>query len=472
MKLMDILRGAYVRSPRFVRNLLAPAVALVPTGFKFGRTYRTWRHRISRAAADPHFAEMEHLAALRALLTKAHAGSPFYREMIEKIFGPEFDPATIDLAGLRRLPVLDKSALRAAGDRALAVPPWQVDPGDTSGSNTEKPFCFYLDKDRSGREMAFVYDAWGRIGFDENTTRACFRGFSLQIDGKRIHEWDSALRELRLSVFPLTVNDAAIYLDLIDERRIQYLYGYPSAIQLFCRHMRRLGRTPRLPIKGILPISEPIFDHQRAFIRDVLGNPAFACFYGLSEKVLFAVEVPGQDGVYEFNPLYGLAELVDGQGEPVTEPGKEGRLVGTGFLSTGMPFIRYDTGDFARLVALPTAANGQRLRVSHLAPRRKPQYLIAADGERVVTTDLTEEYDHLFRGMAEFQFYQEEPGKVVIRYIPDPNGNAGDMARLIKYLEVRAQNRLSYTAETVSQIATGRGGKRAFIDQRLDMTRY
>ncbi|MDB5555540.1 MAG: hypothetical protein JWL86_5524 [Rhizobium sp.] len=472
MKLMDTLRGAYVRSPRFVRNLLAPAVALVPTSFKFGRTYRMWRERISRAAADPRFANAEHLASLRALLAKAHAGSPFYREMIDETFGAEFDAANIGLADLMRLPVVGKEELRGAGDNALAVPHWQVDQGETAGSNAEKPLSFYLDKDRSGREMAFVYDAWSCIGYGEGDARASFRGFSLREDGTRIHEWDPALRELRLSVFPLTVEDAARYLDLIDERRIQYFYGYPSAIELFCRHMRRLGRTPRLPVKGILPISEPIFDHQRAFIRDVLGNPSFACFYGLSEKVLFATEVPGEDGVYEFNPLYGLAELVDEKGGPVTEPGREGRLVGTGFLSTGMPFIRYDTGDFARLVAMPTPANGQRLRVCHLAPRRKPQYLIAADGERVVATALTSQDEYFFKGIAEFQLYQDSPGQVLIRYIPAPDGNAGDIARFMNDLQARSQNRLFYTAESVNRIATGRDGKRAFIDQRLDMTRY
>lgn len=472
MKLMDTLRGAYVRSPRFVRNLLGPAVALVPTRIKFGRTYQAWRRHISRAAADPAFAGAEHLNALRALLAKAHAGSPFYREMIEKTFGPAFDAASIDLADLGRLPVLGKEELRAAGDLALAVPHWRVDPGETAGSNAETPLSFYLDKDRSGREMAFVYDAWSRIGYSEGDPRASFRGFSLQDDGARIHEWDPALRELRLSVFPLTVEDAARYLDLIDQRRIQYFYGYPSAIELFCRHLRKLGRRPRLPIRGFLPISEPIYDHQRAFIGDVLGNPPFACFYGLSEKVLFAAEVPGENGIYEFNPLYGIAELVDEKGKPVTEPSREGRLVGTGFLSTGMPFIRYDTGDFARLVAMPTPANGQRLRVSHLAPRRKPQYLISADGERVVATALTSQDERFFKGIAEFQLYQDVPGKVLIRYIPAAGGNADDIARFMNDLQVRSQDRLFYTAEPVSRIATGRDGKRAFIDQRLDMTRY
>src|SRR5690606_26971168 len=132
--------------------------------------------------------------------------------------------------------------------------------------------------------------------------------------------------------------------------------------------MQRLGRTPRAGIKGILPISEPLYDHQRSLIRDVLGDVAFSPFYGLSEKAAFAAEVPGEEGLYEFNPLYGATELLDEKDVPVTEPGREGRIVGTGFLSSGMPFIRYDTGDFGKLVELPTRENGECLRIRSITP--------------------------------------------------------------------------------------------------------
>jgi phenylacetate-CoA ligase len=280
------------------------------------------------------------------------------------------------------------------------------------------------------------------------------------------------MRELRLSVFPMTTDDAASYLDLIDQYGIRFLYGYVSAIELFCRKLQLLDRAPRLPIKGIMPISEPLFIHQRRFISRILGDPPFACFYGLSEKVLFAAEAADQQGIYQFNPLYGLAELVDEEGALVIEPGREGRLVGTGFLSTGMPFIRYDTGDFARLVERPSAENGQRLRVEALAPRRKPDYLVAADGNRVVTVDLTPENPRFYDGVAEFQLYQREPGKVVIRYILAPAGSLEDAERLARNLGVRCQQRIEFTIEQVERIASGRGGKRAFIEQQLDLARY
>jgi len=472
MNPLDTLRGLYVRSPRFVRGVASPLVALVPTGMKFGRTYTEWRMRVARAARDPHYAHERHIASLRALLAKAHAGSPFYRGLIEAAFGAGFDASTFMPADLHRLPVLDRADLEAAGESALAVPRWQLDRAETNGSNAEGPLSFFLDKDRGAREMAFVYDAWSRIGFRENDARVALRGFLLKDGGGGIHDWDPALRELKLAVFPMTVEDARTYLDLIDQREIRYLYGYPSAIELLCRRMRQIGRTPRLGIKGILPISEPLYDHQRALIRDILGDVAFSVFYGLSEKVAFAVEVPGNDGVYEFDPLYGVTELVDEKGDPVTEVGREGRVVGTGFLSTGMPFIRYDTGDLARLVELPTPENGERLRIRALAPRRRPDFLISFDGERIVTVDLTSEDPPVFDGIAEFQFYQDRPGDVVIRYILNPEGSPADIERFRTFLTQRCRGRLAFTLEAVSQIANGRGGKRAFIDQRLDVLRF
>jgi phenylacetate-CoA ligase len=472
MTWLDRARGAYVRSPPSVRRSLRPLMGLVPAKLKFGRTYRRWREDIARASADPAFAADQHLASLRALLAKAHAGSPFYRELIDKSLGAQFELSSVTPNDLRRLPILDKAALRAAGEAALAVPRHDVDWAETSGSNAEAPFGFYLDKSRSAREMAFVYDVWSGVGFCESDARVCLRGFGLDPNGRNIHDWDPALRELRLSVFPMTAQDAAIYLDLIDARGVQFIYGYASAIELFCRQMQVLGRAPKRPIKGIMPISEPVFEHQRRLINSTLGNPPFACFYGLSEKVLFAEEMPGTPGVYEFNPLYGLAELVDDKGEPVTEMGREGRLIGTGFLSTGMPFIRYETGDFARLVQLPTPSNGQRLRVSDLTPRRKPNFLIARDGTRIVTTDLTPESSHSLDGIAEFQFYQDQPGEVLIRYVLGAGGCPEDAERLAGELDRRCHDRLRFQVQPVTRIAAGRNGKRAFIDQRLDFVRY
>ncbi|RYH03695.1 MAG: phenylacetate--CoA ligase family protein [Alphaproteobacteria bacterium] len=448
MSLMDVARGAYVRSPTVVRRSLAPLVALIPTRTKFGPVYQSWRERIVAAAADPMLSNAEHKKALRALLRRAHDKSSYYRALLEKALGADFDYDHFEPADLPRLPVLTKTELREAGDTVLTVPRSKVDQGDTSGSNGERPFSFYLDRDRSAREMAFVYSAWSRVGFTEQDAKVVLRGFGLDPRGQYIHKWEPALRELRLSVFPMSRADVEIYLDLIDERGIRYLYGYPSAIELLCQHMSRMGRVPKLPLKGIMPISEPLFAHQRRTIATALGDVPIANFYGLSEKTLFATE--GEDLTYSFEPLYGAAELVDDEGLPITELGKEGRLIGTGLLSTGMPFIRYDTEDRATLLEPATEANGQR----------------------VVTIDFTPENPRYFRGIEEYQFFQDTPGKCTIRYIPSEDGKPEDALRVASDLNRRTHGGIEFDTLQVKQLAGGRAGKRAFIDQRLDISKY
>lgn len=470
--MMDAARGAYARSPRFVRQSLAPLVSLVPTGMKFGGTYRLWRQRIASSAADTAYAHQGHLKALRGLLRKAHDDSSFYREFLDRHLGVGFDYDRTLLEDLRRLPILKKPDFEAAGDTMLTVPRSSVDRADTSGSNAERPFGFYLDRDRSPREMAFVYDSWSRVGFAERDSKIVLRGVGLDHRGGISSEWEPALRELRLSVFPMSRADVARYADLIDERAVSYLYGYPSAIDLMARHLIALKRQLKRPLKGVLPISEPLLRHQRDTIDAAFGKTPIANFYGLSEKVVFANESMTTPGLYTFEPLYGLAELVDENDQPITEPGREGRLIGTGFLSTGMPFIRYDTHDRAALVELPTEANGQRLRVSNVIPRRKPNYLIANDGGRIVSIDLTPEKPRFFKGVEEFQFVQDEPGKVLMRYIPAEAGTEQDALNMVSDLQDRVRQRLVFSVQQVDTLAGGRGGKRAFIDQRLDLSKY
>ena len=116
MSLMDVARGAYTRSPAALRRSLAPLVSLVPTRLKFGASYRQWRADIARSATDPAYAADRHIASLRALMAKAHAHSPFYRDLLDSALGASFDYAGFTTKDLKRLPILSKADLRAAVD--------------------------------------------------------------------------------------------------------------------------------------------------------------------------------------------------------------------------------------------------------------------------------------------------------------------------------------------------------------------
>jgi phenylacetate-coenzyme A ligase PaaK-like adenylate-forming protein len=471
VSVLDIARGAYVRSPKRLRDAVSPALSLLPVSFQYGKAYRALRADIARSRIDPAFTQARRLAALRALLAKAHRGSPSYRTRIESALGTRIDFRALDFDALTALPVFTKDALRGAGEAALAVPPESLDRASTSGSSGQ-PLLFWLDKDRSPREFAFVNDVWSRTGYREGDARCVLRGLLLADIDKRPFEWEAGLKELRCSPFAMTEERMNLYLDMIDRRGIAYLHGYPSAIEILCRHMWRTGRRPRSAICGVFPISEPLYSFQRDIIRAVLPEAAIVPFYGLSERVLFAGEEPGVEGEYEFEPLYGHAELLDEHGLPVTRAGERGRIVGTGFLSTGMPFIRYETGDSAELVEHACEANGWRLRVSAIMPRRKPEFLIGAAGNRIVTPTIVPVSPDKFFGVSEFQFYQDMPGRCLIKVVPAQGCSEAEARLFLDEMQNRVGSAIRFELTLVGELAGNARGKRPVVDQRLDLAQF
>lgn len=468
MSVLDIARGAYVRSPKALRDVVSPALALLPVSLKYGRAYQTWRGAIARSRSDARFAQKRRLGALRALLVNAYAGSPFWRERISQALGTRPDLTQADFDTLRALPLLTKEDVRSAGEKALAKPAATLDHASTSGSSGQ-PLLFWLDKDRSPREFAFVNDVWARTGYREGTARCVLRGLLLADVDRHPYEWEASLKELRCSPFAMTASRMNLYLDQIEARGIAYLHGYPSAIEVLCRHIWQTGRQLKRPIKGVFPISEPLFQHQRDAIRAALPEATIAPFYGLSERVLFASEIAGAEDVYAFEPLYGHAELIGRDGQPVTREGQRGRIVGTGFISTGMPFIRYETGDTAELVRLPDEHNAWRLKVRAITPRRQPEFLVGAEGNHIVTPTIVPVHPDKFFGVSEFQFYQDAPGRCVVKVVPRTGCGEPEARLFVDELQGRVGAGLRFDLALVSELAGNARGKRPFIDQRLNL---
>lgn len=192
-------------------------------------------------------------------------------------------------------------------------------------------------------------------------------------------------------------------------------------------------------------------------------------FYGLSEKVAFACAQPDDPDVFAFDPLYGYTELVDESGAPLVTPGASGRIVSTGLLFPGMPFVRYDTGDVAQLVETPHAANGHRLTVRGITPKHGTEYLLGRSGSLIAIKGIISNLQGTAYGIREYQFYQDTPGEAVVRVVP--LSGAADFSSYRELLNRKLAGELRMAVEIVARIATTPRGKRKFIDQRLDLKR-
>jgi phenylacetate-CoA ligase len=471
-QLIDIARGAYSRLPPRTRSKLASFLRFVPEDMKWGSGYRGWRAQLTAARNDPALIETQRKRAHMAMIAAAQRTS-YYQALFEELFGADYAPERLlDATNWTRIPVLTGATVLAHARDMCTRPPEELDTG-SSGGTSGKPVKFYLDRNRSPIEYAFVHDAWSRAGFRAGDPRCVFRGLELSNADPAHMEYDPALAELRCSVFHLTDATMRGYYDAIVRRKIRFIHGYPSAIAIFAAFLIRAGLAPLSQIAGVFLTSERFDSTQHDIVRQAFAGATLVPFYGLSEKVAFASAQAGNPHVFEFEPLYGYTELVDEQGIPVVTPGTSGRIVSTGLLFSGMPFIRYDTGDTAELVALPGPTNGYRLTVRDIRPKHVTEYLVGRSGSLVAIKGIISNLQGTAYGIREYQFFQDAPGEAIVRLVPlgrsAADFSATDFSNYRDLLNRKLAGELHVAVEVVNRIPMTSRGKRKFIDQRLDL---
>lgn len=466
---LDVARGAYAKLPFRTRARIGQALRFIPARYRYGATYRKWRELLAQSRNAPAMVKPMQDAARRAVVTEAFDKSPLYRQRLIAEFGEDFNPANLlDPAIWSRIPLLSPDTVSEDRDGMCTRPASELDNGSTGGTSG-KPVRFYLDRGRSPIEYAFVFDAWSRAGYKAGDWRAVFRGVEITDAAGVAIERDPALAELRFSIFNLTDDAMSRFFDAIRSDGIRFLHGYPSAIGMFASYLLRSGKGPMNEVRAVFLMGERLYPNYRSAIEKAFPNAQITPFFGLSEKCAFAIEVNDQPDVYDFEPLYGFTELLDSENRPVTQPGQRGRLVTTGLLFKGMPFIRYDTRDEATLIALPSAENGWRLRVERIVPRRGHEFLVSRDGRLIPILALVVFGDEM-NGISEFQFVQDTPGEALIRIVRRPGVAEEDALRFLDLMRRKSGGEITITHEYVDALPTSPRAKRRFIDQRLDVS--
>jgi phenylacetate-CoA ligase len=241
----------------------------------------------------------------------------------------------------------------------------------------------------------------------------------------------------------------------------------PSAINVLANHARRRNWSVPSCFKGVLPASETLFDNQRKCIAEAFGGRPILPFYGLSERVAIAGEILGKPQIYAFEPLYGITELVNGDGVAVSQVGQRGRIVATGFISSAMPLIRYLTGDFAELVAQPSAETSYKLHVRAIASRWSQEFVFGGCGEPISVISLDgENYADVIR---DYQYYQDTLGRVVLRLVLCKGTTAERLDATLRPVRARVAGVLDISVAIVDRLPPGPSGKRAFVEQKLEL---
>jgi phenylacetate-CoA ligase len=464
MKVALSRRNIWEKTPRWIKRSLGRGLGVLPTAWLLGHSFRDNCRFIRDAEWWPADRAREYqLSRLRAMLTLAYERTAFYRRSFGAAgFHPEDLKSLDDMA---RVPTIDKHVVAEslADMCARSFDASDIDyvaTGGTSGT----PLQFYIDANRSSVEYAYLTVIWERVGYRLGMPMAVLRGKTVSRDRAGLyHEYDPILRHHYYSNFHANDANLAKYLEHIRRIGPCMFHAYPSSAHAMARHIIASGGAAPHNIKGVLLESENVYADQIEEIEAAFGTRTFAS-YGHSEKLVLAAQCEHSHN-YHVWPTYGYFELLDVEGKPVTEPGREGEIVGTGFINTVVPFIRYRTGDWATYVGDRCTLCGREHTVIRDIQGRWPQGgLLAADGSVVSMTALNV-HDDTFRQVREYQFHQSVPGRATLCVVPMHPLDDAEKQRIIGNMNRRLQGQVLLELEVRDELVKTSRGKQPRVIQ-------
>lgn len=320
-------------------------------------------------------APLPEISARQEALLRGHIGylasnSPFYRSMFEDIgIRPEEILCTADLI---RLPFTCKSDLESRHEEFLAV-----------GQEEIVDIC--LTSGTTGKSVAMLQSSGDleRLAYNEELSfRAA--GFSsadrvlVAVASDRCFMAGLAyflgLTRIKATVLRGGSGNAALTTELLRNFRPSALVGVPSLLLNVAERLQREGIEPAaLGIKRIVCIGEPV--RRQDFVLSPLGKRLEALWhcgiYGTYASTEMATSftdcAEGAGG--HILPELMVVEIVDETGATVPH-GTFGEVVATPLGVTGMPLLRFKTGDIATLHAAPCSCGRNTHRLGPVIGRK------------------------------------------------------------------------------------------------------
>lgn len=263
----------------------------------------------------------------------------------------------VGLADLPKLPSVTKQDL------------WDHYPDGLRAVDDDQIVCIHGSSGTGGRPTLVPYtasdlDVWSQVmaralGGAGATRRSLVHnayGYGLFTGGLGVHH--GAIR-LGATVLPISGGMTDRQVRLVADLKPDILTCTPSYAIHLGEALRAAGVEPTMTA-GVFG-AEPWTDSMRGQIERLLGLRALD-IYGLSEIIGpgVACQSLDSDGLLNVAEDHFFVEAIDVNGTPVAD-GTPGELVFTTLTKTGMPLLRYRSGDVASLAA-PIAGSPRTLR--------------------------------------------------------------------------------------------------------------
>ena len=433
-----------------MKSFVHKLIRTLPDDLLFGSTFRQ-AHRIAKtfeAATDKaDFIASYREAQIEKIVSLA-AKAPYHRNIK-------------DYKHFTDIPFTDKNTMQNDPERFI-VDKKGAEVCSTGGTTSGRPLKFYIDKNRKGFEWYWMakYN-WGKVGFDTKDYRAVLRNHKL--NGAK-HQVNHLLKEVQFDNHALKDSYLDYIIDYIVDHNLKFVHAYPSAAFLLAKRIYVTNRTT--PIVAFLTGSESVFENQKNLIQNVLQKRMYT-WYGHSEKLILAAENAHCEH-YHVNPFYGYAEIIDSDGNVIDTPGQTGELVGTGYMNTKMPFIRYKTDDEAEFMGHVCPDCGQLgLTFKNVVGRRGADVIYKEDGSIITTSSMMLTYD-IYQYIKGVQYYQRKKGELVIRIVPQKGYDAAAREKVLDIMLPRFRDGLKVELVEVESLEYTKNNKLKLLIQDME----
>jgi phenylacetate-CoA ligase len=278
--------------------------------------------------------------------------SRFYRNKLKNI-----PVNSVNISTLHKLPCTTKQEIENCPSDFVACSKDEIaDTVHTSGTSGHKIFFHYTEHDLE--RLAYNEEqALKSTGITKKdivlllcTMDKCF------IAGLAYY---SGCRKIGASVIRSGATSPEACCELIENLKPTVIIGVPSFILKTAQYMQTRNVLLNNSVQKLICIGEPL----RHYAPDtpLLLNPNNLCSkienlwqadafstYALTETVTTFCECTERNGGHLI-PELGIIEITDENNKPLP-PGVEGEITVTPFHTTGMPLLRYKTGDIGRII--------------------------------------------------------------------------------------------------------------------------
>lgn len=364
---------------------------------------------------------------------------------------------------LRQFPISTKEIYKSFGEHNLKSRFYKLMSfyNMNTGGSTGEPYEFIVSSKAGIVDSLHQKYQHKKIGFEDGDRIVVFNGciidgldVSKNIFWKKKSQKELPFGSVEFSTHYLNPETFIFYYHQLENIKPAIIRSYPSAFLEFTKMLMLNKIQCGFNLKGIQLTSEVVSEKEIEELESYWGDIVYHQ-YGHSEASVIASRYPGED-CYTFSPYYGDVEILDEQDRAVAV-GEVGRIVVTSWHNYARPFIRYDTGDLARLKSI----KGSKVKVSEIIGRSQ-DYLMDKFGYKVSVAGLVfGQHFEAFSKIIKWQFVDNGNGNILIKVVPFEKLLSVDKHEIIN--RVNINENFNITLVEVDDLVKTKRGKHQLV---------